>query len=279
MKPLRILVADDEEHASLTKLVLELAAEAPSINIEVEQMAHVPNLFKGNNPITSWDFDVIILDLKMGYSIQGSDADIYKVNGVKYGGCYAAHLLAASHFKGAVLVNSGFINKPLAITEPLRNELDALRNRCRYFEFHRDEDDLKPMLRLVLETSADWKYFSTDLYQEILFAATTDEPILLLGETGTGKEIVAESIHQHWLLRKHAEQNAPAAAAPAPQGRPFTAVNCALFSYELMRDELMGHAKLWRSAELTHPCSTKLTQWFKAGVGAFYFQVVEGVAV
>ena len=37
--------------------------------------------------------------------------------------------------------------------------------------------------------------------------------------------------------------------------------------------------ELWRSAELTHLCSTKLTQWFKAGGGAFSFQVVEGVAV
>jgi hypothetical protein len=36
---------------------------------------------------------------------------------------------------------------------------------------------------------------------------------------------------------------------------------------------------LWRSAELTHLCSTKLTQWFKAGGGAFSFQVVESVAV
>ena len=36
---------------------------------------------------------------------------------------------------------------------------------------------------------------------------------------------------------------------------------------------------LWRSAELTHLCSTKLTQRFKAGGGAFSFQVVEGVGV
>lgn len=36
---------------------------------------------------------------------------------------------------------------------------------------------------------------------------------------------------------------------------------------------------LWRSAELTHLCSAKLTQRFKAGIGAFSFQVVEGVAV
>jgi hypothetical protein len=41
----------------------------------------------------------------------------------------------------------------------------------------------------------------------------------------------------------------------------------------------LARAFLWRSAELTHPCSIKLTQWFKAGGGAFSFQVVEGVAV
>jgi hypothetical protein len=42
-------------------------------------------------------------------------------------------------------------------------------------------------------------------------------------------------------------------------------------------DRLLEHR--WRSAKLTHLCSAKLTQRFKAGGGAFSFQVVEGVGV
>jgi hypothetical protein len=42
---------------------------------------------------------------------------------------------------------------------------------------------------------------------------------------------------------------------------------------------LHGILNLWRSVELTHLCSARLTQRIKAGGGAFSFQVVEGVAV
>jgi len=63
--------------------------------------------------------------------------------------------------------------------------------------------------------------------------------VLLLGETGTGKELVAKSIHEHWSLLKSAAQS----SASNTGERPFVTINCALLSYELLRDELMGHAK------------------------------------
>lgn len=55
--------------------------------------------------------------------------------------------------------------------------------------------------------------------------APTDATVLLLGETGTGKEVFAQAIHN----------------ASARAGKPFMALNCSSFSKELLESEIFGH--------------------------------------
>ena len=63
--------------------------------------------------------------------------------------------------------------------------------------------------------------------QQIAQVAPTDSTVLILGETGTGKELVARAIH----------------AASARSARALVSVNCAALPRELVESELFGHEK------------------------------------
>ncbi|WP_255722506.1 sigma-54 dependent transcriptional regulator [Ectothiorhodospira lacustris] len=63
-----------------------------------------------------------------------------------------------------------------------------------------------------------------ELIQQV---AMSDANVLILGETGTGKEVVARNVHQCSTRR----------------GKPFVAVNCGAIPGELLESELFGHEK------------------------------------
>ncbi len=89
-----------------------------------------------------------------------------------------------------------------------------------------------------------------DVYKRIDKIAPTDISVLVIGETGTGKELIAKELHRH---------------SPRTKG-PFISINCGAIPENLLESELFGHVK----GAFTGAVATKLGR-FQAAIGGTLF--------
>jgi two-component system, NtrC family, response regulator AtoC len=85
----------------------------------------------------------------------------------------------------------------------------------------------EPMARLVEEMALWRSARMREIRHMIEQAARVDVTVLIQGETGTGKEVVARAVHHLSTRRQH----------------PFIKVNCAAVPTELLESELFGHER------------------------------------
>ncbi|KKB63330.1 ATPase AAA [Robbsia andropogonis] len=119
------------------------------------------------------------------------------------------------------------------LTKPVgRNEIAALLTRI--LATHADMTGNESTQAFVDETGSSKKpqllgisEAMRDVQKRLGRAAGTDVPVLITGETGTGKEVAAQVLHR----------------ASARAAGPFVAVNCAAIPGDLLESELFGHNK------------------------------------
>ncbi|HEY7293317.1 MAG TPA: sigma-54 dependent transcriptional regulator, partial [Vicinamibacterales bacterium] len=115
-----------------------------------------------------------------------------------------------------------FVEKPLSLDKTVLVVANALRQR-------RLEAENRALRARVdrHQTMVGESYAMSQLREQVAMAAPTNGRVLIYGENGTGKELVARTIHA--LSRRKAAQ--------------FVEVNCAAIPEELIESELFGHVR------------------------------------
>ncbi|MBN2579662.1 MAG: sigma-54-dependent Fis family transcriptional regulator [Pirellulales bacterium] len=181
---------------------------------------------EGAKLVENHPFDVVITDLVM-HDVDGlgilertkeaqPDAEVILVTG--HGTIPSA---VEAMQKGAF----NYLLKPLDLTQLrtlARKAAESARLRRTNLELHRRLDE-KFGFEGVVGDSPQMR----EVIEKLKRVAPTNAGVLIQGETGTGKELVAQSIHQ----------NSPR------KNKPFVALNCAALSENILESELFGHVK------------------------------------
>ncbi|NVN90692.1 MAG: sigma-54-dependent Fis family transcriptional regulator [Desulfuromonadales bacterium] len=115
-----------------------------------------------------------------------------------------------------------FIEKPLSLDKVLITVSNALQ-MC---DLKVENEELKRVAGYEYELIGDGPSMVA-LREQVMRVAPTHASVLITGENGTGKELVARSIHNYSQRRN----------------KPFIAVNCAAIPEELIENELFGYEK------------------------------------
>jgi two-component system, NtrC family, response regulator GlrR len=205
----RILVVDDDP-GLLRLLTIRLRAE----NYDVEA---VENGVQALAAASRFRPDLVISDLRMD---QLDGIGLLKELQVRWPGLKVILLTAHGTIPDAVQATQmgafGFLTKPVEKQELLDQVQKALK------------------ISGFVDTDQDWRsdlITRSPLMEEKLaqahMVAGTDARVLITGDSGTGKELLARAIHK---------------ASPR-RNRPFVAINCSAVAENMLESELFGHAK------------------------------------
>jgi len=208
-----ILIVDDERNI--------LQSLGGLLSDEGFEVLKAPNGYEALKIIDSEPPDLVLLDIWMP-GLDGIETlkQIKSENSLIPVVMITGHGTIETAVKATKFGAFDFIEKPLSIDKVIVAINNALN-------FRKLEEENKYLRKKTIEkNSIDGNSQAVvSLKEQIAVAAPTEAWILITGENGTGKELVARTIHQ---LSHRSEE-------------PLIDVNCAAIPKELIESELIGH--------------------------------------
>jgi two-component system response regulator GlrR len=205
----KILLVDDDP--GLLRL-LSIRLRAEGFDVEAVESAH-----KALASVNRFGPDLVITDLRMD---KMDGIGLLKELQTRSPGLRVIIITAHGTIPDAVTATQhgafGFLTKPID-----KDELLSLVERAL-------------MVSGTVEVEEDWaaeiitrNAAMKEVMQQAKMVAATDARVLVTGDSGTGKELIAKAIHK---------------ASPR-HNKPFTAINCSAMAENLLESELFGHEK------------------------------------
>ena len=210
-QPLVLLIDDEPDLCMLMQMTLSRIGIKTHIAHHLAQAKHF---------LSEYKYDACITDLNLP---DGNGIDLVKYVTQHYPKTPIAVLTAYANMDIAITaLKSGafdFVSKP--INQQHLHQL--VKKALSVPEVDPSIDQLPLEQKMLIGCSESIK----KLRESVKKIARSQAPVFITGESGTGKDIVANLIHQ---LSNH-------------QDHPFVAINCGAISEDLMESELFGHIK------------------------------------
>lgn len=219
LKQAAILVVDDDQDV--------LTAVRLLLKTEVKEVVTERNPENIRKHLAATAFDVIMLDMNFTSSIHTGNEGLYWLRKIKESKCDAAVIMITAYGHIDLAVRSLKEGAHDFVVKPWHNEVlietisEALKKRSQ------KSSSQLPSRSSISDELLGASEAIRDIFHKIRKVAATDANILILGENGTGKDLIAKAIHQQSLRAK----------------KPFVKVDVGALSETLFESELFGHKK------------------------------------
>ena len=211
----RILIVDDEQGIR--------AALGQLLEFEGYEVRSVGNAVDGISEYQKQRPDLVFLDVKMA-GIDGVEA-LKKIKEIDPS---AVIVMISGHATIQTAVEATQLGAYDILEKPLDTDriLVTLRNALKHLDLHEENARLKETIQSRYEIVGK-SYGVRAVIDKIERVGKTPARVLITGENGTGKELVARALHSQ----------------SSRAGEAFVEVNCAAIPSELIESELFGHMK------------------------------------
>lgn len=246
-----ILIVDDDDHVVLTsQMILKQYFE------NIETLAS-PNTLESK--LKQQEFDVILLDMNFKAGVTSGNEGIFWMNRIQVLAPQSQVVLQTAYGDIELAVRSikegavDFLPKPWDKEKLVTTVLNAYKLACSRKE-NRDLKNKQRELQKQLNPNHQTFIANSPGMQEVLRTieqvASTDANVLILGENGTGKELVARAIHNR----------------SARADEPFIAIDLGAVPATLFESEMFGHEK----GAFTDAKESRMGKFELANKGTFF---------
>ncbi len=254
LKKYAILAIDDDIDV-LTAVRLLLKTEAKEITTE-KNPDNIPSLISKNN------FDLVLLDMNFRASINTGNEGIYWLKRIKELKPDIAVIMITAYGDIDLAVRSLKEGAADFVVKPWHNEklLATIEDAVKRKGVAKTKSDIAFKNDSVIGSEL---LGESDAMQDIFFKidkiAPTDANILVLGENGTGKDLIAKAIHQRSLR----------------SGKPFVKVDAGALTESLFESELFGHKK----GAFTDAKEDRAGRFESANEGTFFLDEIGNITL